>query len=120
MKAEVAEPIHTLGGLSTTGLFFSSGGGKGANQATSVARLGVPTSLVGRIGNDAISQASRHAHDHEHDAPRTRDTRIPARTPARTLDLAATLPQSRRDLAPISSRPRRVCSRCSAARACST
>lgn len=56
MKAEVAEPIHTLGGLSTTGLFFSSGGGKGANQATSVARLGVPTSLVGRIGNDAISQ----------------------------------------------------------------
>jgi len=50
-------------GLSTTGLFFSSGGGKGANQATSVARLGVPTALVGRIGNDAISQASRHAHD---------------------------------------------------------
>eukprot|EP00964_Phaeocystis_antarctica_P159547 scaffold130613_cov36-Phaeocystis_antarctica.AAC.3 len=87
MKAEVAEPIHTLGGLSTTGLFFSSGGGKGANQATSVARLGVPTSLVGRIGNDAISQASRHAHD----APRA----CPHACPRAYL----TSPRPRRDLA---------------------
>ena len=56
MKAEVREPFHALAGMTTVGVFASSGGGKGANKAVSVARLGVPTSLVGRIGSDSISQ----------------------------------------------------------------
>lgn len=56
MKAEVREPFHGLAGMTTVGKFASSGGGKGANKAVSVARLGVPTSLVGRIGSDSISQ----------------------------------------------------------------
>ena len=56
MKAEVVEPFHALEGLTTTGNFASSGGGKGANKAVATARLGVPTSLVGRVGTDSISQ----------------------------------------------------------------
>ncbi|MFQ5821874.1 MAG: ribokinase [Candidatus Heimdallarchaeota archaeon] len=39
--------------------FFTAPGGKGANQAVATARLQVPTTLVGRVGNDSFGQELR-------------------------------------------------------------
>ncbi|MEO0848236.1 MAG: ribokinase [Cyanobacteria bacterium J06631_6] len=36
--------------------FFSAAGGKAANQAVAIAKLGVPVSLVGQVGEDSFGQ----------------------------------------------------------------
>merc|ERR1740124_1240972 len=64
LKAET----HTRwlqGGESTMGGFFCSAGGKGANEAVALTRLGVGVTIVGRVGSDEmgnllLQQAEAH------------------------------------------------------------
>jgi len=54
-------PRFPLPGETVSGTdFFTSAGGKGANQAVAAARLGLSTHLVGRVGADAFGQQLLH------------------------------------------------------------
>jgi ribokinase len=53
--ARLPRPGQTLSGLT----FTTAAGGKGANQAVACARLGVPTHMVGRVGDDGFGSALR-------------------------------------------------------------
>lgn len=45
--------------------FLMNAGGKGANQAVAIARLGIPTTFVARIGNDMFGQESKVIFENE-------------------------------------------------------
>lgn len=55
--ARFPQPGETLTGRT----FYTAPGGKGANQAVAAARLGVATSMVGRVGNDVFGETLRNS-----------------------------------------------------------
>ncbi len=56
----VMTPRHPLPGETVLGTgHFSGGGGKGANQAVAVARLGGSVEMVGRVGSDSYGETLR-------------------------------------------------------------
>ncbi len=60
----VADRIPSVGETLIGSDFQIHPGGKGANQAVAVARLGYPVHMIGRLGNDAIgSQMRSHLED---------------------------------------------------------
>jgi ribokinase len=57
MDLVVSTPRLPLAGETLIGRHFTTiPGGKGANQAVAAARLGIPTTLVGRVGGDRFGQ----------------------------------------------------------------
>ncbi|MEL6495231.1 MAG: ribokinase [Cyanobacteria bacterium J06623_7] len=50
-------PHLPIKGETTVGdRFFAAAGGKGANQAVAISKLGIPVSLVGQVGDDTFGQ----------------------------------------------------------------
>lgn len=61
MDLVVHAPRHPNSGETILGSAFNTfPGGKGANQAVAAARLGVPVTLIGRVGQDAFGQNLLH------------------------------------------------------------
>lgn len=52
---KIPRPGETLLG----GVFKTFPGGKGANQAVAAARMGIPVTMIGCVGNDAFGQEMR-------------------------------------------------------------
>src|SRR5690625_4073498 len=48
-----------------SGSFFMNPGGKGANQAVAIARLGGEVSFVGKVGNDIFGKQAEQLFDEE-------------------------------------------------------
>ncbi|HWQ13220.1 MAG TPA: ribokinase [Roseiflexaceae bacterium] len=62
MDLVVRTPRLPAPGETLTGhTFFTAPGGKGANQAVACARLGAPTRMVGRVGQDVFAPALRES-----------------------------------------------------------
>ncbi|MBO9151340.1 ribokinase [Chitinophaga sp. GCM10012297] len=59
--AHIPRPGETVLG----GVFFMNPGGKGANQAVAVARLGGKAAFIGKIGDDIFGKQSAHLFDQE-------------------------------------------------------
>jgi len=59
MDLVVRAPVLPRAGQTILGTGFTMvPGGKGANQAVAVSKLGVPTYMVGRVGNDQFGEAA--------------------------------------------------------------
>ncbi len=56
-----AQRLPRAGETLTGDSFFTAPGGKGANQAVAVARLGASVAMVGNVGDDAYGQQLRQA-----------------------------------------------------------
>src|SRR5215813_3117556 len=54
-----AERIPLAGETVSSSDFQTHPGGKGANQAVAVARLGYPARMIGRVGSDAFGERLR-------------------------------------------------------------